>query len=172
MIAAVTPPEPLLREFLAILDEEIGLQEAALRHLAALADAVAARQDGAVERLLAEADASHQRWTALGENRRAVRRRLAEALLCAPDEVTLSRLAGALPAPYGRAVADRRLRISAAAEQVRRQHLRTAVLVIEGARLSRSLLAGLAPGAAPPGTYGAAGRRPWAPPGGLVDMRS
>jgi ABC-type transporter Mla subunit MlaD len=163
---------PLVGEFLAVLDEQVRLLEAAVGHLAAFSDALAGRDDPALHRLVAEADAAQERFAAIEEKRRAVCGRLAAALLWRPDETTLARLAGVLPPVERQAVEERRRRIRSLAQEVRRRHLRTAALLVECARLNRALLLGLFPALETVRTYGAAGLSPWRPGAGLLDTRS
>jgi hypothetical protein len=170
----MTTPEvkTLVGEYLAVLDEETRLQEAAVGHLKSLSAAVASRDEQTLESLLKEADAAHERLAQLEMRRRATADRLAAALRCRNENLTLKRLVRELPASEGQAVERRRRRLQTLVGEIRRQYLRTAAMLGECARLNRALLTGLFADVGSTATYGASGKSPAWPGGGLLDVRS
>jgi hypothetical protein len=171
----MTTPEvkTLVGEYLAVLDEETHLQEAAVGHLKGMSDAVVSRNEQAMERLFKQADEVHDQFAQLETRRRTTGDHLAMALHCRREDLTLRRLARDLPKPEGQAVEGRRRRLRTLVGETRRQYLKTAALLGECARLNRALLAGLFPDAGNTPTYGASGRRsPRRPADYLLDARS
>lgn len=159
-------------EFLGALDEAIRLQEAALGRLRGLPDAVMARDEDAVRRILAEADAASEQFAALAQAREVAKGRLAAAVACPPEEVTLSWLLGRVPAAEAEAIEARRRRIAALVGDIRRQHRRTAAFLGECAHLNHAFLTGLFPDMESVKTYGHRGRRGDRAGTGLLDARS
>lgn len=172
MTLSVADPRLLADDLAAVLDELAGLEERTLGHLRALATVATDRAAGEADGLLAEAGETHARFQEADARRQSIGRCLATALGRAPADLPLSRLARLLGGPQGRALDDRRRRLEALAADVRRCHLRTAVLLWEAARVNRSLLAGLFPQADTARTYGAGGRPRHGAGGGLLDTRS
>jgi hypothetical protein len=171
----MTTPEvkTLVGEYLAVLDEETHLQEAAVGHLKRMSAAMASRDEQALEGLFKEADEAHEQLAQAEVRRRATADRLAAALRCRGEGLTLKRLARELPAPEGQAVEGCRRRLQALAEETRRQHLRTVAMLGESARLNRALLTGLFADAGGTATYGASGKRsPRRPADHLLNARS
>jgi hypothetical protein len=169
--AAPADVADLARDLLATLDEEIVLEEAAAAHLSGLSDAVAAHDRDLVEVLSDRAMDTHARFEAVEVRRRAACASLADSLGCPRKGITLRRLARELPPEEGRALDDRRRRIEALVGQVRRQHVRTAVLLHECARVNHELLVQLFPQMESTAVYGA-DRTLRRPGGSLVDARS
>ncbi|MCX5682512.1 MAG: flagellar export chaperone FlgN [Planctomycetota bacterium] len=171
----MTTPEvkTLVGEYLAVLDEQARLQEAAVGRLKGMSAAMTSRDERALEILFKEADEAHDRLAQLDDRRRATGHRLAAALHCGSEDLTLKRLARELPAPEGRSVEACRRRLRTLVDDIRRQHLRTVAMLGECARLNRTLLAGLFTDAENTALYGAHGQRsPRRPADGLLDARS
>jgi len=172
MTAAVTDLADLNhRDLLAALDDEIALEEVAAGLLKQLSDAVLASDRPLIEALVDRATDTHALFEAAESRRRGACRALAQSLGCPRDAVTLSRLARELPAAEGRALDDRRRRIESLVTQLRRQHIRTAVLLHECARVNHELLVRLFPQMESTTVYGAGGTAGRRPGGSLVDAR-
>jgi len=163
--------QPLLADLLDVLDEQIVLEEQAVGHLRGMYEALLARDDAAMARLMDEALATHERFASAETRRVALGSELADALSWDRRDATLLRIATETPGPQGEALRRRHVRIQALVGEVRRQHLRTASLLVECARLNRAVLGGLLPQADRLETYGTGGqvRRPGR---GLLDTRS
>jgi hypothetical protein len=171
----MTTPEvkTLVGEYLAVLEEETHLQEAAVGHLKGMSAAMTSRDERAMEILFKEAEEAHDHLAQLEDQRRATGNRLAAALHCRQEDLTLKRLALELPAPEGRAVETCRRRLQTLVGEIRRQHLRTVAMLGECARLNRTLLTGLFTDAGNTATYGACGKRsPRRPANYLLNARS
>ncbi|KPJ76035.1 MAG: hypothetical protein AMS14_02645 [Planctomycetes bacterium DG_20] len=171
MTTATAQRDPLVDELLAVLDETIDLQRETLEQLRALSKAILARDDKTLGQRMDDLGRTPPRLDAVARRRNALRSRLARALGCPVGEMTLERLAREVPEPQAAAVRLRRARLRDLAEAVRMQHLETAVLVAEVARVNRSLLLGLCPGAGETGTYRTDGTALWQPGHGLLDAR-
>jgi len=163
--------EAPLKALVEALDEAVALQEEVLGQLEAMAEAVARLDESALREQRRDLDAMPARLAEAGRRRHRARAGLAEALGRAVAEVTLGRLARELPEPQAAAIRRRRERLRDLGEAVRRQHLRTAVLLGEAARINRSLLAALAPQADRPRTYGTDGNRDTAAGRAVFDAR-
>jgi flagellar biosynthesis/type III secretory pathway chaperone len=167
MTAGAPPP---LGELLAVLDEQADLLARQRGQLEGLSAALLARDDDQTERLLeaiqqAGADRAH-----LDRRLAAVRAELAERLGRPPDRLRLSALIDALPAGAAAAVRDRRRRLIDLAEQFRAEHLRTALLLGECARINGQMLQCLLGGGQALVTYDADGADRWASRSPLMDM--
>ncbi len=171
MTVAADQRDPLVGELLAVLDETIDLQQETLQQLQTLSEAILAHDDAALTERMDALGRTPDRLEAVARKRNAVRTRLARAAGCPVGEMTLDRVARGAAAPQAGAVRRRRERLRGLAETVRRQHLETAVLMAEVARVNRSILTGLFPGAAGAGTYRTDGTAPWQPGHGLLDAR-
>jgi flagellar biosynthesis/type III secretory pathway chaperone len=170
MTAAVTDLADLTNDLLAVLDEEIGLETAAAAHLGGLSEAVIARDRGLIDTLSDRAMETHALFEVAEVRRTAAMAALAAALGCSRGHVTLRRLVRELPGEEGRALDDRRRRIESLVNQVRRQHLHTAVLLHECARVNHELLVQLFPQMDSTNVYGS-NRTVKRPGGSLVDAR-
>ena len=169
-------PTPATREapleaFVETLDEAADLQETVLAQLEAMAEAVGRIEESALAARVGALDALEARLAEAGRRRHRARVRLAEALGRSVAEVTLGRLADDLPEPDAGRIRRRRDRLVRLGEAVRRQHLQTAVLLGEAARINRSLLAALAPQADGPRTYGTNGSRDPSAARAVLDAR-
>jgi hypothetical protein len=162
----------LSHDLLAVLDEVILLEEAAAVHLAGLSAAVIGGNRSLIEDLADQAMETHAQFEAVEVRRRAACGALAAAVGCPASAASLRRLARELPGEDGRALDDRRRRIEMLVRKVRCQHLRTAVLLQECARVNHALLVQLFPQMQTTTVYGAAGLAGKRPGGSLVDARS
>jgi len=171
MIHTSATCEAALEALLETLDEAIARQEEVLSQLEAIAEAVGRLDESALCEQLENLDAMASRLAEAGRRRHRARARLAEALGRGVAEVTLGRLARELPAPQAARIRPRRARLRDLGEAVRRQHLRTAILLGEAARITRSLLSALVPQADPPRTYGTDGNRDRAAGRAVLDAR-
>jgi hypothetical protein len=172
MTATAAELHVCVTEFVETIDESIRLQEAAAGQLKSMAEAVKTRDEAALRRILDEADATAEKSAMAAKVRTVAALRLAGALGCGPEEVTLTRLAHRVPAAEGEVLESRRRRLVTLQGELRRQHQYTAAFLGECAHLNRSLLLGLLPDTESVKTYGRRGGRQRGPRTGLLDARS
>jgi len=172
MTATATEIHTRVSEFLGTLDACVRLQETALGRLQGLSDAVMARDEDAVRRTLDEAEAASERFAAIEQARELAKGRLAAAVECRPEEVTLSRLLRRVSAAEAEAIEGRRRRIAALVGDIRRQHRRTAAALSECAHLNHAFLTGLFPDMESVKTYSHRGGSSRGTGAGLLDARS
>ncbi len=156
-----TPPlaDAPLEALLGALDEAIGLQQEVRAHLEATAEAVSRLDEAALRDRMDHLAPMAARLEEAGRRRHRARVRLAETLGRPVAEVTLGRLEATLPPPEADRIGRRRRQLRDLGRAVRDQHLRTAVLVGQAARINRSLLSAVIPTAAEAGTYESNGSR-------------
>ncbi len=169
MISATPSGKALMTELLAILDEEIGLLNKKRTELENLAEAIVERNDTRMEQLLVEMEQTHQAQEATDIKLDALRNALAAKLDCPPAELKLSRLIEQLDGDDRLTVDYRRQQIILLAEQLRRRHMETAMLLMEAGRINHMLLETLFPQTSPVTTYSPDGPSSWRPDAGLLD---
>jgi hypothetical protein len=163
--------EAPLEAFVEALDEAIAFQKTALDQLEALAKAVGRLDESALREQMGGLDAMPARLADAAGRRHRARVRLAEALGRPVTEVTLGRLVQDLPEPQAGRMRLRRDRLRHLGEAVRRQHMRCAVRLAQAARINRSLLAAMTPGADASDTYATDGSRHPAVAQAMLDAR-
>jgi len=169
MIPTGPPDRALVAELVAVLDEEIALLIKKQSELAALADSIVERDDERLAGLLVEMQQTQQAQSATDVKLDALRNIFAERLLCRPEELKLSRIIESLDEDDRLTVDYRRQQIVVLGEQLRREHLETAILLAESARINRLLLEGLFPQSRPVTTYDIDGQKSWRPGAGLLN---
>lgn len=169
MISLTPADKTLLSELLVILDEEIDLLNKKRTELETLTDLIVERNDTRMEQLLVEMEQTHQAQATADIKLDALRNTMAEKLKCPRDEMKLSRLIEQLDGDDRLAVDYRRQQIVLLAEQLRRRHMETAMLLMESVRINRMLLESFFPQNTPVSTYSASGPQSWRPNAGLLD---
>jgi len=159
MTSTQPQPDAPLEELLGALDEAIDLQQEVLAHLSATAEAVGRLDEAALRAQMNALAPMPARLEEAGRRRHRAMVRLAEALGRPVAEVTLGRLESSLPPSEADRIGRRRHRLRDLGRAVRRQHLRTAVLVGQAAGINRSLLSALMPTTTEACTYGTDGSR-------------
>jgi len=160
----------MVRELLDVLDDEIELLNLRRSQLEVLSGAMLDRDEQAVGELLGEIEDSAQRQAATDLKLQAVRIALASAMGISAEGLKLSDIIEALRADVRPQVNYRRQQVILLIEALRAQHMETAFLVHECARINRVLLEGLFQIDPRPVTYAAGGKAGWAPHVGLIDM--
>jgi predicted nucleic acid-binding Zn-ribbon protein len=166
----VRSTESLIDELLAVLDEEIELLEQKQSQLADLSDALVAVDDVATEALLKQIEQTERTQTMVDLKLQDVRKTLAGVL--GYDDaraLRLSVLVTKLPDAQASAVDDRRGRLAQQVGKLRRQHLQTAMLLIECSKVNRMMMECLLPAGEAVTTYDATGTNLWRNGAGLVD---
>ena len=169
MIAITPGIKGLLNELLLILDQEIELLEVRLTQVSAMHSAILDRDEPATEKLLSDLETTQQRQIHVDMKMGALRGSLSTAFRCRAGEVKLSFLIARVDADLALPLDYRRRRIVALVEELRRQHVRTALLLRECARINRTLLEGLLSGCGTLTTYGSGGKNHWHARSGVVD---
>jgi flagellar biosynthesis/type III secretory pathway chaperone len=171
MIFADPANKALLKELLAVLDEEIALLNKKTGELESLSGAIVERDNDRFGPLLEQMEQTHQGQAATDVKLDALRNTLAEKIGCEPSEMKLSRLIDLLDEQDRLTVDYRRQQIILLTEQLRKQHAATMILLAESARINRMLLENLFPQSQPVKTYSAAGADSWRPATGLLDTK-
>jgi len=159
-------------EFLATLDEEIALLEVKRSQLAALAEALIKRDNETTEDLLKRMEATEQTQASVDQRLAGMRAKLAEAIGCPAGDLRLADLAEQLPHEQAQQLDARREKIILRGQELRQEHLKTAMMLAECSRVNRLLLDCMLPGGETVVTYGSAGADLWRSAPGLVDMES
>jgi hypothetical protein len=159
----------LVKELLALLDEEAELLRRRSDQFDELYETILHRRSNRMDSLLAEMTTCQHNQADLDAKLAAARTTFARALGLEARQMRLSRLADRLEESDSLAVERRRKLIIAMAEQLKKKHLRTAILLTESARINRMLLEGLMPGAETVTTYAPGRSDPWRTANGLVD---
>ena len=144
--------EELLHRLIAILDEDIDSLRRQHETIVGIREAFAGRDADAVLDLVQDAQKENDHRRHVDVEREKVRRELAERLGLDRDEATLSRLAGLTEGSLRGELVERKTRILAAVEALRKVHLSTAAALAGAARVNRVLLAAIFPDSAS-GTY-------------------
>ncbi len=132
--------EDKINELLSILDTDIENTEKNLSRLNELRSLVIKRDEVNLGKLL-ESIRFESRGDADQDLRRgSVRRELAQALGCSIGEVTLSRLSNIVSQDKSAQIIQRRTRLLSLTEELKREHLSTAMLLSECARFNSLLL--------------------------------
>ncbi len=163
------PAKTLWNELLAILDKEIELLNRKRSELDCLTEFIIANNDNGMEKLLLQMEQTQQSQAETDIKLDALRKALANELQVPPEQVRLSRLIEQLEGDDRLAADYRRQQIVLLAEQLRRKHMETALLLIESARINRLLLESFFPQSQPVNTYDADGPQSWRPDAGLLD---
>jgi hypothetical protein len=125
---------------LAVLDEDIRHIRGSLSRLDELRSLVIKRDDTALARLLENIRSEADDYAANESMRQAIREELADAVGCEVETMTLSRLETVLPEDRRAQVADRKARLRALVNELRKEHISTAMLLSECARFNSQLL--------------------------------
>ncbi len=167
-----SPVESLVDQLLELLDEQVRLLEEKRGHLRDLSSALIDRDESATESVLERMEDTERRGGEADCRLHRVRQSLGENVGCPAESLRLTALIPLLPAEKGRLLRLRRDRIAEQADHLRREHLRTVMLLNECVRINRMLLETLVPGAGSVTTYGTGGADFWSWQTGLVDTES
>ncbi len=166
----VRSTESLIDELLAVLDEEIELLGQKQSQLADLSEALVSTDDAATETLIKLIEQTEYTQTRVDLKLQDVRKTLAGVF--GYDDaraLRLSVLVTELPDAQATAVNDRRERLAQQVGTLRRQHLQTAMLLIECSKVNRMMMECLLPAGEAVTTYDATGTNLWRNGVGLVD---
>jgi flagellar biosynthesis/type III secretory pathway chaperone len=140
MKAATIGAEDVVEELLVVLDEDIRLIQRSLSQLNELRSLVIKRDEVALGRLLERIQVEAPACKRHDSKRQSIRKELARALGCDYEQMTLSRLESVLPGEEKSKVAERKARLRSLTEELKKEHLSTALLLSECARFNNVLL--------------------------------
>jgi len=169
MIFAAQPTDALVDELARLLDREIELLNRKAVELDGLTEAIIERDDDRMQSLLGEMEQTHLDQRAVDVKLEALRNTVACDAGCRRQEVVLSQVMEALDGDSRASLDYRRQQILILADQLRRKHLETVMLLAESARINRLILAKLFPQSQPLDTYGTAGGKSWRDETGFLD---
>lgn len=130
-------------ELLAVLDKDIQHIQKSLSWLNELRGLVIKRDDTALGKLLQTIQTEADSYTATESQRLSLRKDLADAFGCSVKQVTLSAMEVALPEEKKVQVKDRKIKLKGLIEELRKEHLSTALLLSDCARFTRQFLKAL-----------------------------
>ena len=140
MKEAVIEIEDKIDELLTCLDKDIQhIQECSLR-LNELRSLVVKRNDTSLGKLLETIRIASDSYRSCESQRQSIRKELATAFGCDPEQMTLSRLEAALPKEKKAQVAGRKAKLRVLTEELKKEHLSTALLLSDCARFNSLLL--------------------------------
>jgi hypothetical protein len=143
MKAAVIEIEDKVDELLIVLDKDIQHIQQSLSRLNELRSLVIKRDDISMGRLLESIEAESDSYRSQESKRQSIRKELAIALDCNLKQMTLSRLEEALPEEKKAQVAEKKAKLRSLTEELKKEHLGTALLLSECARFNSLLLKGI-----------------------------
>lgn len=127
-------------ELLDVLDKDIRNIQQSLSWLNELRSLVIKRDEAVLSRLLQKIQAKADGYAANDLKRKSIRKDLADALECRVEQITLSELVAILPEEKKALVNDRRIKLKALIEQLKKEHLSTVLLLSECVRFNSLLL--------------------------------
>lgn len=140
MKATATVIEDKVDELLAVLDKDVEHIQQSLSQLNEIRGFVIKRDDAALGKLLESIQAGSDTYRIHELKRRKIRKELANALGCSPQQVTLSTLEAAVPNEKKAQVARMKARLGPLVKELKKEHLSTALLLSECARFNGMLL--------------------------------
>jgi len=158
-----------VEELRAVLEEQSAALDRRAGQLAELSQCILSCNNERMESLLARMEEAQTLQAAADARLDSARRRVAECLGRPPGQVRLAELIAQLPAASAEELSRLRSRILQQVQRLRRQHLQTAVLLSESARINRLLLQCLMPQRPAVTLYDRGGPRRWRAGQGLLD---
>jgi hypothetical protein len=140
MEATTVEIEGKIDELLVVLDKDIQHIEESLLRLNELRGLVVKRDDAALGKLLGSIQAESNGYGSHELKRQSIRKELAIALDCDVEQMTLSRLEAVLPEERRVQVTEKKVKLKSLAGQLKKEHLRTAMLLSDCARFNSLLL--------------------------------
>ncbi len=143
MKAASISIENKIDELLAVLDTDIRHIQQSLSYLNELRSSVIKRDDVVLGKLLKLIQSRSDDYRSHELKRQSVRKELAGALGCGFQQVTLSRLEAGLPKEKREQLTRKKAELTSLIQELKKEHLSTALLLSECARINRALLKGI-----------------------------
>jgi hypothetical protein len=146
-------------ELLAVLEADGRHILESLSSLDRLRGLLIKHDETGLQELLQQIRMQTDAYGAVESQRQRLRRQLAALLDCPADDVTLSRLAAALPPPRREAVMHLKMTLRDLVKRLQREHRNTGLLLADCTRFNRALFRAIfQQGKAQPMVYGAAGK--------------
>lgn len=143
MKATAISIEDKVDELLAVLDEDIQHIQQSLSTLNELRSLVIKRDDAGLGKLLELIRGESDRNLRHELKRQSIRKELASALGCGLEQMTLSTLEASLPKGKKEQVTRKKAELTSLIKELKKEHLSTALLLSECARINRTLLKGV-----------------------------
>ncbi len=140
MKATVIAIEDRVDELLTVLDRDIAYVQENLSRLNELRSLVIKRDDASLGRLLESIQAESDSYRSHELKRQSMRKELAAALDCSFEQMTLSRLEATLVGEKKAQVTERKVKLRTLTEELKKEHLSTAMLLSDCARFNSVLL--------------------------------
>lgn len=140
MKAMETGIEDRTNELLVVLDRDIQHIRESLSRLNELRSLVVKRDDTALGKLLESIQSESDSYRSNELRRQSIRKDLAIALGCSLEQMTLSRLEAELTGEKQAQVTERKAMLRSLAEELKKEHLSTALLLSDCARFNSVLL--------------------------------
>lgn len=140
MKAATIEIEEKVDELLVCLETDVRHMQESLSNLNELRALVIKRDDTALGKLLENIRAESNRYANHESSRQSMRKELAGILCCNFEQVTLSAIKAYLPQAKKEQVTQMQTELKALTGELKKEHLRTALLLSECARFNSLLL--------------------------------
>ncbi len=140
MKAATIEIEEKVDELLACLDTDVKHMQESLSNLNELRSLVIKRDDAALGKLLENIRGESDRYANHESSRQSIRKELAGILCCDFEQMTLSTLKVCLPEGKKEQVTEMQTELKALTKELKKEHLRTALLLSECDRFNSLLL--------------------------------
>jgi flagellar biosynthesis/type III secretory pathway chaperone len=132
--------EEKINELMDCLDKDCQHIQETLTQLNKLRELIIKRDDAALGKMLETVQAKSQDYRKNESNRQSIRAELANALGYPIEQLTLSTLEKSLHETTGIKITERKKRLKSLIEELRKEHLSTALLLSECARFNNLLL--------------------------------
>jgi len=129
-----------INELLGVLDKDIEHVEQSLTHLNDLRSFVIKRDSVALGQLLEKIRAQVDNYVANELKRLSLRKELADAFGCEPEQLNLSRLEANAVEQDKAQISRRKTKLARLTNKLREEHIATAMLLAECGRLNRLLI--------------------------------
>lgn len=130
-------------ELQGVLDKDIQHIQQTLSRLDELRSLVIKRNDASLAKLLDELEVESGSYKINELKRQSIRKELADALDCTPEQMTLSRLEEILPEEKKDQVTEKKAKLKALIKELKKKHLSTTLLLSDCARVNSLLLKGI-----------------------------
>jgi len=137
---AVKLEDDKINELLAVLDKDIEHIQESLLRLDRLRSLLIKPNNESLERLLENIRADSDDYTTNETRRQSIRGELAAILGCNVEQMTLSKLEDCFEGQHKDQIARKRIKLKLLTEELKREHLSTAMLLSECARFNSVLL--------------------------------
>jgi flagellar biosynthesis/type III secretory pathway chaperone len=143
MESTIVGMEDRVDELISVLDGDIRHARRALSRLDELRSLLVKRDQTGLGRLLETIRDESDNYSANESRRQSIRTEFAAALDCGVSDMTLSRLEAVLPGEKRIQVAQRKAELRSLTERLRKEHLKTTMLLSDCARFNSELLRGI-----------------------------